>query len=403
MKVLGFAGFPMGETYTIIKAISKKKKYVIDSAKPKFIKNFAQAILDTGETSSQETAHEMATKVWTIIENSASYGFNCSHSYCMAIDSVTLAWLKAHYPYEFYKVTLQRYTDKGDKDKVTKLKKEMSDLGVKLQPIKFGDDNRKFSISPNHEYITQTMASIKNMQKLVPDVLYKLGKHHYNDFLQILYDIKHTKIDTSSLDILIKLDYFSEFGDINYLLNTVKIYNKYIGKGEFGKRNRKQFPLAKLKEDYYPVEVKAIKKFHTEESKNHKTLYVSKENIYKLVQYLVSKLKQHTTTIYDKMKYEAQLLGYVSVTLADSPYWVVINTEVNQYGSPFATLYRASDGFMNTYKLNKQYYNEYSLSVGDIITPVFNQKFKSKKQSDGSYIKIDETYTELSMWNWKEN
>ena len=67
----------MGETYTIIKAISKKKKYVIDSAKPKFIKNFAQAILNTCETDSQETAHEMATKVWTIIENSASYGFNC--------------------------------------------------------------------------------------------------------------------------------------------------------------------------------------------------------------------------------------------------------------------------------------------------------------------------------------
>ena len=98
---------------------------MIDSAKPKFIKNFAQAILNTGETDSQETAHEMATKVWTIIENSASYGFNCSHSYCMAIDSVTLAWLKAHYPYEFYKVTLQRYTNKGDKDKVTALKQEM--------------------------------------------------------------------------------------------------------------------------------------------------------------------------------------------------------------------------------------------------------------------------------------
>ena len=96
MKVLGFAGFPMSETYTIIKAISKKKDYIIKDAKPKFIKNFAQAIFDTGETDDDNKAHELADKVWTIIENSAAYGFNSAHAYCMAIDSVTIAYLKAH-------------------------------------------------------------------------------------------------------------------------------------------------------------------------------------------------------------------------------------------------------------------------------------------------------------------
>lgn len=67
MKVLGFAGFPMSETYTIIKAISKKKDYIIKDTKPKFIKNFAQAILDTGETDDDNKAHELADKVWTIL------------------------------------------------------------------------------------------------------------------------------------------------------------------------------------------------------------------------------------------------------------------------------------------------------------------------------------------------
>ena len=230
MKVLGFAGFPMGETYTIIKAISKKKKYVIENAKKKFIPNFTKAILDTKETDNKKEAEQTAHKVWKIIEDSASYGFNCSHSYCMALDSVTLAWLKAHYPYEFYKVTLQRYTDKGDKNKVTKLKKEMSNLGISLKPIKFGDDNRQFSISKDKNYISQTMASIKDMEKVAPIKLYELSsKRHYDNFLQLLFDIKTKRVcDSKSLDILIKLDYFSDFGDINYLLNVVKYYNKYI-------------------------------------------------------------------------------------------------------------------------------------------------------------------------------
>ena len=77
MKILEFAGFPMSETYNIIKAISKKKDYIIKEAKPKFIKNFAQAILDTKETSDQEKANELAEQVWTIVENNASYSFNC--------------------------------------------------------------------------------------------------------------------------------------------------------------------------------------------------------------------------------------------------------------------------------------------------------------------------------------
>jgi hypothetical protein len=43
---------------------------------------------------------------------------NCSHAYSYALDSVHLAYLKANYPYEFYKVCLQHYTDKNNKDKV---------------------------------------------------------------------------------------------------------------------------------------------------------------------------------------------------------------------------------------------------------------------------------------------
>ena len=122
MKVLGFAGFPMSETYTIVKAISKKKDYVIKEAKPKFIANFAKAIIDTGDTNDEQQAYELADKVWRIIEDNASYSFNSAHAYCMAVDSVTIAYLKAHYPLEFYKCVLQRYTDKGEKDKVSLIK-----------------------------------------------------------------------------------------------------------------------------------------------------------------------------------------------------------------------------------------------------------------------------------------
>ena len=227
MKVLGFAGFPMSETYTIIKAISKKKAYVIKNAKEKFIPNFTQAILDTKETTNETVAKDYANKVWTIIEQSAQYGFNSAHAYSMAIDSVTLAYLKAHYPLEFYKVCLQRYTDKGDKTKVVALKKEMAIKNIKLKPIKFGDDNRGFSIDKENNAINQTMTSIKNMQKIASQVLYEMGLHknEYENLFFIFQDLKNSELNKKSIDILFKLGYFNEYGDINYILSQWNIYN----------------------------------------------------------------------------------------------------------------------------------------------------------------------------------
>lgn len=131
MKVLNYAGFTLNETYPIIKAISKKKTKVIMDAKEKFIKNFTDKI----------GSFVVPAKVWTIIENSASYGFNSAHAYCMALDSVTLAWMKAYYPLEFYGVALDRYTGKEDKNKVRKLRVEAMRNNIKVLPIAFTKDN----------------------------------------------------------------------------------------------------------------------------------------------------------------------------------------------------------------------------------------------------------------------
>ena len=220
----------------------------------------------------------------------------------------------------------------------------------------------------------------------------------------MLYDIKTKSVcNSAELDILIKLDYFSDFGDINYLLNVVKYYNKYIDNGNFGKTKRKQFRIADLDDvkKYYPFEKETILKFKTEESKNGNTIYVSEENMYKLIVYLCSKLKKNTTTLYDRITYEATLLGYVSITSSDSPYWAVTNVDVNQYGTPFASLYRVSDGLTEVYKVNRQYYKEYGLNTGDIIYPLFNTKNKSIKK-DNKWVQTDETYEELSAWKWSD-
>ncbi len=87
MKTLQFAGFSAPESYAAIKAIAKKHPEKVLPLKKRFLEGFAA-----------KADMPSAEKVWKIIEDATSYGFNSSHAVCVALDSLYGAWLKAHHP-----------------------------------------------------------------------------------------------------------------------------------------------------------------------------------------------------------------------------------------------------------------------------------------------------------------
>ena len=87
MKTLQYAGFSAPESYAAIKAISKKHPEKVLPLKERFLDGFAA-----------KADRASAEKVWQIIEDATSYGFNASHAVCVALDSLYGAYLKAHYP-----------------------------------------------------------------------------------------------------------------------------------------------------------------------------------------------------------------------------------------------------------------------------------------------------------------
>lgn len=392
MKVLGFAGFPMSETYTIIKAISKKKDYVIKDARPKFITNFAKAILDTGETDDIDKAHELAEEVWTIIENSASYGFNSAHAYCMAIDSVTIAYLKAHYPLEFYKCVLQRFTDKGEKDKVSFIKQEMLKRGYKLKDIQFGDDNRQFNIDRAHNCIVQTMTSIKDMPKTAPQALYELGQKSIKnraDLYQALMD--DSRIDSKACDILFKLGYFGRLcSNPNRLMSEYEIYQKYISTKVLTKS---KFDDTMIEQIRQCAGKESDKQFRDIDNKKLISLFIKQATI-------------QPYSIAQQIKWQIELLGYSNLTdsTRNANDWIITNIEKNSYGSVFLSLYNICYGAHRRYKLAKQYVNKSSeLSVGDIVRCVLAERNKWRKNENGEFVKSAEMETYIKCYKRLED
>lgn len=384
MKVLGFAGFPMSETYTIIKAISKKKDYIIKDAKPKFIKNFAQAILDTGETDDDNKAHELADKVWTIIENSAAYGFNSAHAYCMAIDSVTIAYLKAHYPLEFYKCVLQRFTDKGEKDKVALIKQEMLKRGYKLKDIQFGDDNRSFNIDRANNCIVQTMASIKDMPKSAPEALYELGKSDIKNraaLYQALMD--DPRINKKAIEILFHLGYFNKFAQPNRLITEYEIYQKYIS------------VKVLTKSSFDDIMIDVIRPCCGKETEKQFREIDNRA----LITALIKQANIKPTTIVDRIKWQLEYLGYCTVNdpNSDPNDWIVLDVKTTGYGTVYCTLYNLCYGAERTYRLNKQWASKHQCKAGDIVKVVLEDKPKWRKVDD-KFVKTSEMETQIKCY-----
>lgn len=385
MKVLAFAGFPMSETYTIVKAISKKKDYIIKDAKPKFIANFAKAIIDTGETSDDQRAHELADKVWKIIEDNASYSFNAAHAYCMAVDSATIAYLKAHYPLQFYKCVLQRYTDKGEKDKVSLIKQEMLKRGFKLKDIKFGDDNRQFNIDKENNCIVQTMTSIKDMPKITPQALYELGQKNIvkrSELYQVLID--DARINKKAIEILFKLGYFEKFGHPNKLITEFDIYQKYISVKVLTKGNLDATIIDDARQCCGKETDKQFRDI------DNKALIVS----------VIKHTAIKPTTITDRIKWQLEFLGYCTICDAnrDVNDWAVTDVKTNSFGTSLLSLYNLQHGVERQYKCNKKWWATHQCKSGDIIKAVLDNVPKWTKNSDGKWIKTGEKNIEIKCW-----
>ena len=381
MSVLAYAGFPMDECYGIIKAIAKKHPEKVKPLKERFIAGFKQKIIADDNIPEKE-AQEASEKVWQIINDSCGYGFNSAHAYCMSIDSLYCAYLKANYPYEFYETLLQFHSDRGEKDKVAALKSEMETaFGIKEGQYKFGRDNRKFIIDKENHCIQPSLLSIKGLSQGFANDLYELGKEHFNSFLELLPRLKALKTGNSAkIDTLIRLNYFSDFGDIGKLLMIVKIYEQYA-------------ESTIIKKEKCLIDREIMLRFATETEKQYRIIDKKK-----FVSYLCDNSTPEPYTLAQRLKDEQELLGRNVYVDSKLKYQGFV-TDVNTSFSPKITLYDLSTGATETIKCYKKIFAEQPLAKGMIITYYTESKQKSRLNPETKqWEKIPNEFEQWFKW-----
>lgn len=395
MTVLNYAGFPMSECYSIIKAIAKKHPEKVSQIKDRFCNRFFEKI-KADENLSDELAQSYTQKVWQVIIDNAGYSFNSAHAYCMALDSLYCAYLKAHYPYEFYQVLLQYYSDKGNKDKVIALKKEMLEgFEIHEGEFKFGNDNRKFKADKENKVIYSSLLSLKDMNQKMSNDLYALAlKKQYQSFYELLQDLTKLKsLKSNQLNILIDIDYFGDFGHSPKLKRFYQIYSELHGRSQFNKADR--FP--EFMNEFRDLIFDCCEK---ETEKQYKSF-----NEEKALTEIWKKIEDKPQKVIDKIKNEYKYFGYVRTTLPKLSSYYYLITEINdKYSKQTLSLFALKDARTEQYKVRKSTIeNCGDLKEGNIIKIVeLSEERKWKPNPDTTsrqkFIQIDEKETIIKKY-----
>jgi DNA polymerase-3 subunit alpha len=91
------AGYSLGDADLLRRAMGKKVQAEMDAQRQRFVE---------GCKSVSDIEARRANELFDLIDKFAGYGFNKSHAAAYALLSYQTAWLKAHYPEEFYAASM---------------------------------------------------------------------------------------------------------------------------------------------------------------------------------------------------------------------------------------------------------------------------------------------------------
>ena len=379
MKYLVWLGIEEKGTYDIIKKIAKKK--FKDDEQEKLKEQLLQGwIKNVG-------SEEGFAETWQVVEDAAHYSFNASHSLSVAIDSIYGAYLKSHYPLEYFTVVLTLYAD--DIDRTSKLIEELPYFGITIQPIKFGKSGSGYTMDKNNNAIYKGVSSIKYCNSQIAEELLELSKNKYLSFVDLLRDIKEkTSLNSRQLDILIQLNFFSAFGRNKYLLAINEIYDKFASAKI----------IAKKKMDELGVTEFLMTKYAGKETASQ---YRELDNE-GLIKELCSKVKNESLGVVEQISSEIEYLGYADYTNKDisENYYIVTNFDDSKSATrPYCTIYRICDGEKIDTRVNRSnVFKANPFGLFSVINmPVATYEYKKIKDGD-KWVDSEETRLVLAEY-----
>lgn len=373
MQYFEFLDITPAESIGLIKKISKKK------IKPEDFANLEDRIKSAWIR--KVGTIDGFQENWDMIQACMAYGFCSAHAAATGLDMCYGAYLKVNYPYEYYTVCFNNYS--SDEIRTNKLTKELSYFNISLSNIKFRHSKSTYSFDKDRKMIYKGMASIKYLNAAMSDELYELRDKEYNDFIELLIDIKkNTSTNSRQLEILIKIGYFSEFGEINQLLKYNELFNSLYGKKQIKKEKLNDLGLHI--EDIIPFSGKETQRMY------------SRINTYALLKHLITVISVPKATVAEKIRWQQECLGYIDIV--DKRYkGLAVVTNIDLRFSPKLKLYALANGNTVEAKVDKKTFNYNKIEEGDIIK-IEKQVYKPQYKKNGKTGEFEPVFDTKVLW-----
>lgn len=359
-----FCGYSSAESDNVRRAIAKKKgtATLLPEIEQRFIE-YSSTHYDITE----EKCKEVIKPFLQIILDASAYGFSWNHSDSYSCTGYISGYLRYYYPLQFLTAAFNIFSDK--EDKIVNITEYANKIGIPIKDIKFRHSKAEYSCDISENVIYKGVKSIKYINEDVANALYNMRNQHFDSFIDI---IKVFPGNSKQLDILIKLNYFSEFGSIGTLLRTVEMYNMYGGKKV-------------LKKDKCHLPTELLSKYCTETEKQWRVQ--DQDGFIKELCDMIP--KDCRVPIQSEIEWSKEYLGYISIVMPekkDVGYVMDINTK----WSPRITMYQLWNGITVTYKLQKKAYEKNPFNKGCLLQFHSEMRNKSRKDENGQWIKLPE-------------
>jgi DNA polymerase-3 subunit alpha len=315
----------------------------------------------------KKESEEIVEKFIKVIESASNYLFSLNHSIPYSMIGYMCGWLRYYYPLEFIATLLELNSD--NQDKTSEIYDYMNKFtNFKVMPIKFRYSNEIYNIDKENNTIYKSISSIKHLNAQVAQELYELRNNKYDSFIDLLKDLKYTAINARQLDILIKLDFFSEFGKPKKLLTMVEFFSIIDSRKTISKGRLESW-------------IEEIVSQHARETKSQ---YRDLEND-AILQKLCENIPNEDITIKEKIEIQKDYLGYVDIRM-DTNKMNCIILDINTKYKPKITLASLQSGKNIVAKCTKEMAS--TINENDLVhVSQMKQEFGWTKSDSGKWLK----------------
>ena len=204
MKILNRLGnIPLGDAYSCIKAISKKKDF------SKFREEFVAG------AKANKLAVKKAESIFDLIVAFAGYGFNKSHSTAYALIAYITAYLKVHYPVEFMAALLcGDITNRNfsQKDSTVIHIEDCERMGIKVIPPDVNLSKRLYSVADGK--IVFALTAVKSCGDWAADKIIEAREQggKFKDIFDFCERVGNRACNRATIEALIKAGAFDSMG-----------------------------------------------------------------------------------------------------------------------------------------------------------------------------------------------